>query len=221
LEAVRRYIQTLSPKAIASSLLGHPTEIGSPLESFLDFRESSITQTVRTVAKQAQNHHLSIGLDCFSPALTRMVGQDLSDLDQSSDWVKIMTYPRVFGPAGIPFELLNLAEWLINQGHNDSEVMRLLSDASTLPLPASKDNMSLAGLRSEAISMEILRGYKLGVSNLLAGIAMVNLNNIHQSSPEQIKTDLEASRNASGIVISWDLWLTPLQYLDKIRTLWS
>jgi hypothetical protein len=221
LEAVRQNIRSLPPKAIANSLLGHPTESGSLLESFLDFRASSISRTVRMIAQQAQTLNLSVGLDCFSPVLTRMVGQDLSALDGSSDWVKIMTYPRVFGPAGIPFELLNLAKWLIHQGHNDSEVMQLLSVACSLHLPISKDKMDLSGLESETISKEIQRGYEMGVSNLLAGIAMVTLKNVHKSSPEQIKTDLEASRNASGIVISWDLWLTPLKYLDSIRALWS
>jgi hypothetical protein len=221
LEAVRQNIRSLPPSAIANSLLGHPTESGSLLESFLDFRASSISRTVRMVTQQAETLNLSVGLDCFSPVLTRMVGQDLSTLDGYSDWVKIMTYPRVFGPAGIPFELLNLAEWLIHQGQCDTEVMQLLSDASNLHLSESKDKLALSGLGSETIAMEIQHGYELGVTNLLAGIAMVNLENVHKSSPEQIKSDLEVSRNAGGIVISWDLWLTPLIYLDSIRTMWN
>ena len=221
LETVRYYIESIPPESLIQSLLGHPFETGSPLESFLNFRSSSINRTLWLIAKQAHNLNLSIGLDCFSPALTYMVGQDLSVLDGYANWVKIMTYPRVFGPAGIPFEMLNLTEWLINHGHSDSKAMHLLSKVSGLPLPKNKGKLALTGLGSETITQEIQRGYELGVTNLLAGIAMVNMEMIHKSSPEQIETDLKASRNAEGIVISWDLWLTPLEYLDTIRKLWS
>jgi len=63
--------------------------------------------------------------------------------------------------------------------------------------------------------------YEMGITNLLEGIALVNVKKIHESTPNQIYTDLEACRNADGMVLSWDLWLTPLEYLDRIRTLWS
>ena len=221
LESVRRYIQSIPAEAIIRSLLGAPAEAGSPLESFLDFRASSITRTVRMVAKRANTLNLSIGLDCFSPALTRMVGQDLLALDGFADWVKIMTYPRVFGPAGIPFEFLNLAEWLTQLGLDEIEALHLLADACGLPVPINKAELGCAGLGSETITQEIRRGYELGVTNLLAGIAVVIKEKVHESSPKQIQTDLKASRNADGLVISWDLWHTPLEYLDEIRTLWS
>ena len=221
LESIHRYIQSIPADILIHGLLGRPLEPGSPLEAFLDFRATSITRTVRAIAKQARSLNLSIGLDCFSPALTRMVGQDLLALDGTADWVKIMSYPRVFGPAGISFELLGLAKWLTQRGLYESETMQLLADASELPVPTSNAELRRAGLGSDALSQEIRRGYEMGVSNLLAGIALVNLRGIHESTPEQICADLEASRNADGLVISWDLWLTPLEYLDRIRILWS
>lgn len=221
LESVRRYIVGLPPEDIVGSLLGKPAEICSPLESFLNFRSASITRTVRMVAKQAQSLNLQIGLDCFSPVLTRMVGQDLSSLDGIADWVKIMTYPRVFGPAGIPFEFLGLAEWLTRFGRCDTEVWQLISEASGLQVPVNISEMYHKGLGSKIITQEIQRAYEQGVTTLLAGIPMVRLEKVHESTAEQIEADLEASRNADGLVISWDLWLTPLKYLDKIRILWS
>lgn len=221
LESVRQSIPFLPDKTILQSLLGHPTEAGFLLESFLDFRSASITRTVQRVAKQAQALNLSIGLDCFSPALTRMVGQDLSGLDGCADWIKIMTYPRVFGPAGISFELLGLADWLIQRGMADAEAMQVIRQASGLPVPGTKSELSRNGLGSETIAQEIRRGYEQGVTKLLAGIATVGLENIHQSTPEQIQADLEACLSADGLVISWDLWLTPLAYFDRIQTLWS
>jgi hypothetical protein len=221
LELVRRYILSLPAETIARSLLGQPTESDSVLEKFLDFREASITRNVRAVSQQARSINLSVGLDCFSPALTRMVGQDLSALNATADWVKIMSYPRVFGPAGISFELLDLAEWLIQHGLGEGEAMQTLSEASGLAVPMNKAELGCLGLTSETIRKEIRHGYEMGVTNLLAGIAMVEMKKVHESTPGQILADLEASRSADGLVISWDLWLTPLEYLDNIRTLWS
>ncbi len=221
LGSVRQSIPALPEKTLLQSLLGHPTEAGSSLESLLDFRSASITRTVQRVAKQARALNLSIGLDCYSPALTRMVGQDLSELDGCADWIKIMTYPRVFGPAGISFEMLGLADWLIQHGMAEPEAMQVLRQASGLPVPGTRSELRRSGLGSETIAQEIQRGYEQGVTKLLAGIATVGLENIHQSTPEQIQADLEACRSADGLVISWDLWLTPLEYFDRIQTLWS
>ncbi len=217
LEQVRHTIQTLSPERLVRSLLGQPDQPASLFELFLDFRVRSISRTVRAVSRQIQSHNLAVGLDCFSPALTRMVGQDLSALDGYANWIKIMAYPRVFGPAGISFELLRLAEWLIRHDLSEADTMRLLAEVSQLPIPASQAELAHAGLGSDTIRQEIRRGYELGITNLLAGIATVQMKAIHESTPQQIQADLESSRAADGLVISWDLWLTPLDYLDTIQ----
>jgi hypothetical protein len=117
--------------------------------------------------------------------------------------------------------LLNLANWLTRFGMGEFEAMQLLAEACGLPIPANKIELRHNGFESKMIKMEIRRGKELGISKLLAGIAMVSMGNIHESSPEQIRADLEASKNSDGLVISWDLWLTPLDYLDEIRTIWS
>ena len=61
----------------------------------------------------------------------------------------------------------------------------------------------------------------MGVTTLLAGVPLVRLENIHESTPEQIFSDLKASHGADGLVISWDLWLTPFENFDHIRAYWS
>jgi hypothetical protein len=132
-----------------------------------------------------------------------------------------MTYPRVFGPAGISFEMLGLSEWLIRHDLSEADTMRLLAEASQLPIPPNKAELAHAGLESDTLRQEIRRGYELGITNLLAGIATVQMKAIHESTPQQIQADLKSSRAADGLVISWDLWLTPLDYLDTIRNLWS
>jgi hypothetical protein len=147
-----------------------------------------------------------------------MVGQNLAALAKTSDWIKLMTYPRVFGPAGISFELLGLADWLIKRyGIREAEALACLREASGLPIPATRAELAKAGLGSDTMTVEIERGHAAGVSTLLVGVALVEMKAVHESTPEQIQADLRASRAADGLVISWDLWFTPLEYLDAIR----
>ncbi|MFC1997524.1 hypothetical protein ACFLXI_07975, partial [Chloroflexota bacterium] len=61
-----------------------------PISAFLDFRQNSITQFVAEISETIRVAGLEVGLDCFSPSLTRMVGQDLSTLNPLADWTKIM-----------------------------------------------------------------------------------------------------------------------------------
>jgi len=226
LEPVRRYLlSSLSNKASARqlvcSLLGSSDSPGSPLETFLDFRASSITRTIASAKRQAASLSLSLGLDCFSPALTRMVGQDLQLLDSVCDWIKLMTYPRVFGPAGLPFELLGLASWLVRTGWTEPEAIGILSDATGLTFPENLTVLRQSGLKSGVIAHEVEYGRTLGVTHLLAGIAMAVTNHAYKPTLEQVQADIIATRNADGLVISWDLWLTPMEHLDTIRTLWE
>jgi hypothetical protein len=203
LEVVRRSIESLFAdtrrvKAFIRSLF-RPSD-DPLLESFFRFRLDSITKAIRYAAKLARSHGLNIGLDCFSPSLTRMVGQDLSALNQSCDWIKLMTYPRVFGPAGLPFELRALAEWLRTRyGLNETEATQTVNEASGLSL-------MLNGLDSDTIAHEMQRGRDAGITRLLAGLALVEMKGVHTSTPEQIESDLSACQDADGLVLSWDLW---------------
>lgn len=218
LAEVRRALPD-DPLGLVGGLLGAPCD--PRLASFLDFRQHSITRLVQTAVRQAAQAGLEIGLDCFSPALTRMVGQNLAALDALGGWIKGMTYPRVFGPAGLPFELLGLLDWLTGRGVNPAEALAAIAASSRLPLPASPADLRQAGLGSDALRLEIGRGRQMGVRQWLAGVALVDLPGIHTLAAEQAQADLEAARAADGLVISWDLWLTPLEYLDTIRFIWG
>ena len=221
LETVRRTIQALPAEVLVRSLLGKPDDPTSPLEAFLDFREESITRTIQAAAQKARSLGLDVGLDCFSPALTRMTGQNLPALDKTCDWIKIMTYPRVHGPAGLPFELLGFANWMTNRGVPEPSALRCLAEASGLAIPPTKVELRQAGLGSGTIAHEIECGRSLGVTRLLAGIALVEMKAVNESTPEQVQADLKAARAADGLVISWDLWQTPLERLEPIRSLWE
>ena len=76
--------------------------------------------------------------------------------------------------------------------------------------------ISVNGLDSESITHEIQRGRDSGVTNLLAGIALVEVEGIHNPIPEQVLADLAACHNADGLVLSWDLWHIPQRFISTI-----
>jgi hypothetical protein len=213
LEAARRqitsYLADVDRAQELARTLFAPTE-DSLLESFFSFRAKSVTQVIQYASRLARSHGLGVGLDCFSPTLARMVGQDLSALDAHSDWVKLMIYPRVLGPAGLPYELNALAGWLkAGQGLSETEAVEVVGRSSGLPIER---------LDSQAISQEIQRGRDTGVTNLLAGVALVELEGIHRLTLEQVSADLAACQReeVDGVVLSWDLWHIPQQYLAAV-----
>jgi hypothetical protein len=215
LEAARRQIKSILADAahakVFTQTLFAPTD-DSLLESFFTFRFNSITRIIEYAAKLVRAHGLTIGLDCFSPTLTRLVGQNLSALNKTCDWIKLMTYPRVFGPAGLPFELNALSKWLSTRfSINEVEAVKIISDATGL-------SFSAKGLDSESIAHEIQRGRAVGISNLLAGIALVEVEGVHTPTLEQIRADLAACQKAgaAGLVLSWDLWHIPFKYISAI-----
>ena len=121
-----------------------------------------------------------------------------------------MTYPRVFGPAGLPFELRALSSWLRTRYNiEETEATQIVNEASGLSL-------SMHGLDSESIAHEIQHGRAAGISNLFAGIALVALPGIHSPTLEQIQSDLTACQAADGLVLSWDLWHISPKYISAI-----
>jgi len=192
------------------------------LRAFLDFRARSITRFVRAAADLVHAEGLAVGLDCFSPALTYMVGQDLSALDPLCDWIKIMAYGHTLGPAGVPFELLDLADWLVGQRWaSELQALEWLSLATRLELPRTRAALRERGLAPEALAAETRRARAAGVSTLLAGIELVEIEGVTRLDPAQITADLQAFRaaGADGLVLSWDLWYIPLERLELVRAI--
>jgi hypothetical protein len=215
LEAARRQIATCLTEADGAKDLTRslftPSE-DSLLDSFFRFRSNSITHVIQYASKLARSHGLHIGLDCFSPALTRMVGQDLAALDKHCDWIKLMTYPRVFGPAGLPFELKTLSGWLKDRYRvSETEAADVVGKASDL-------SFSVDGLDSELLDHELRRGRKEGVTNLFAGLALVELEGVHHITVEQAEADLAVcqDRDVDGLILSWDLWHIPPRYIAAV-----
>jgi hypothetical protein len=152
-----------------------------------------------------------------------MVGQDLGALNSYCQWIKIMPYAHTFGPAGVPFELLGLADWLIDrQSVSESDALEALSQATRLRLPCSRAALRERGLPPDALAAEIKRGRAAGVGTLFAGIELVALEGVTRLDRAQITDDLRALREAGadGLVLSWDLWHIPLERLELVRAVW-
>lgn len=215
LEAARRHIMSYLTEADTAKDLTQaffiPAE-DSLLDSFFRFRANSITYIIQYASKLARSHGLHVALDCFAPTLTRMVGQDLPALDKHCDWIKLMIYPRVFGPAGLPFELKALSEWLKSRhGLSETEAVEVVGRASGVSL-------SEAGLDSQSIAHEIQRGRQAGVTTLFAGIALVEMEGIHRLTLEQVEADLAIcyDMDVDGLALSWDLWHIPHNYISAV-----
>lgn len=235
LPVVQKKLQTLLVKpelgrlpAFLRVLLDSTAEVSSDpvfelLHLFLDFRARSVTRIVQAAAEIARAEGLSVGLDCFTPALAYMVGQDLAALDAHCDWIKVMTYAHAYGPAGLPFELSALAGWLkgfptIDEG----SALDWLAQAAHLPLPIDMITLREYGLSPEALAIEIRRARAARMQTLLAGVELVDLEGVTHLNSDQIAVDLRAIREADpdGLVLSWDLWWIPLERLEIVRRSW-
>ncbi len=233
LEAVCRAIRRLwateaGTRSFVQALLGSSDVPPSDpaltlLNAFLDFREHAVAGLVRRAADRVRAQGLAVALDCFSPALTRMVGQHLGMLDACGDWTKVMTYAHTLGPAGLPFELDRLAGWLIeSQRVGEQQALGWLSRASGLSLPGNRAKLRARGLAPADLAVEVQRGRAAGIRNLLAGIELVEVEGIAQLDQEQIEADLRAFRaaGADGLVLSWDLWHMPRERLGLVGAVW-
>jgi hypothetical protein len=184
------------------------TELDHALYQLLSFRRASIRDFVELACQPLREAHMEIGLDCFSPCLTSMVGQDLSAMSQYVDWIKLMTYAHTFGPAGLPFELAGLIRFLVNHtALEEVQIMHMLCGLTGLPLPRSRQALEVEGLASSALEEEIRRGTKAVNIPILAGIELVDLPGVTHLTLAQIQSDLAAIKRsaAQGLAISWDL----------------
>jgi hypothetical protein len=230
LEQVRKTIMELdetSPgrqslvRTLISAAHAHPAgERRRSLQAFLEFRKQSVNDLAAMLCQTLRHSGMEIGLDCFSPSLACMVGQDLGALSDHVDWIKVMSYAHTRAPAGIPYELSVFFDYLTRAG--DLPPVRILdwiSNTVNLPLPATRQLLEKNGISSNALEKELRRGVQACRVPLLAGIELVQIEGVTALNDEQITSDLEAARRAgtAGLSISWDLWDIPLERLDLVN----
>jgi hypothetical protein len=151
--------------------------------------------------------------------LAGLVGQDLHSLGPYADWIKVMSYAHTRGPAGIPFELTGIFDYLsTNNDLEPSQILRWISDTITIPLPSTRRALEDFGISSEALELELRRSLQANTSTILAGFELMEIEGIAELNDSQILSDLDAVRRAgvSGLSISWDLWDIPLERLSLV-----
>lgn len=221
LEAQRRQVLALDGNpALVYELFGRGGGLLAPLQRF---RHQSITNLVSEAAAVARALKYAVGLDGFSPALTPLVGQELGVLSRRVNWTKIMSYGHTLGPAGLPFELLGLADWLTTRcGLDEQTAMQTLAAACDLPLPADRVALRKHGISAGALAKEVQRAAAAGITPLLFGIELVDLPGVAELDNRQIGDDLAAIRaaNPAGLALSWDLHFITNERLMLVRNRW-
>jgi hypothetical protein len=216
-ELVRRFVAELLADATGAQRLVRalvaPENEETAFEAFLQFREDCITRTISTCAEAVHANGLLVGLDCFSPSLMRMVGQNLSSLGHTCNWTKLMTYPHTFGPAGLPYELQGIIHWL------EKQYGIVKDDGLQFARQASQINTSQPG----TFEKETALARSKSEIPLFIGLALVEMENVNSLSDEQIRTDLIACKSGQpdGLALSWDLWLIPPKRLEMIAQIFT
>jgi hypothetical protein len=190
------------------------------LAQFLAFRKQSILEFLATVSQMLRQAHLELGLDCYSPCLTHMVGQDLGAMSEFVDWIKLMTYAHTFAPAGLPFELSGLLHHLTYSTNlSEAQTLEFIGEITGLQLPASIESLTEDGLYTSTLEKEVKRGIEACSVPVLAGLELVKLGGVTNQNPEYIQAELACLKraNPAGLAISWDLLHIPLEWLDLVR----
>ncbi|HEY8447841.1 MAG TPA: hypothetical protein VIL01_12115 [Thermomicrobiales bacterium] len=196
------------------------------LNAFLDGRQAAVTALVREAVQQVRAAGKAVALDVFSPVVTRAVGQDLRALASGAGLTKLMVYGGTVAPAGLPFEILGLADWLVeHQGIPEATAMGWLREATGLPLPDRRATLRHDGLSPEALAAEVARAHALGLSEIDVGIDLVHLDGVTCAgwTDARLREALVAFRDAgvSGLVLSWDLWFISTERLRLVADVFA
>jgi hypothetical protein len=155
---------------------------------------------------------MEVGLDCFSPSLTNLVGQNLSRLGGCADWVKIMTYARTLAPAGLPYEYSGILKFLVGRlGMEEKCALEKLEELSGIPLPSNQQEFESIGFDPSVLTKEIDRGIHETRAPILAGIELIEDPHVIPLNENEWEMHIEAIKqaNPAGLSISWDLLKIP------------
>jgi hypothetical protein len=212
-------------KALFSrDVLSEELDQNPALSLFLAFRCRCICDFLTLIAKPIREASLEIGLDCFSPTLTNMVGQDLKTLSRQVSWIKLMTYAHTNAPAGIPYELSGFVHFLTKTTHfEESQALKWLGESCGLTLRPSCQALEWEGITSSDLEQEVRCGVDATSVPILAGIELVDMPAVAHLGTAQISADLIAIKRAgpAGLAISWDLRHIPIKQLELVAQVYQ
>jgi hypothetical protein len=210
---------TLVKTLLSAGLAPEQAEQNPRINQFLAFREICILEFLVTVSQVLRQAHLELSLDCYSPFLAHMVGQDLGAMSEYVDWIKLMTYAHTFAPAGLPYELSGLLHYLTSSTHlSEAQSLELISQFTGLQLPISMESLREDGLSTSVLEKEVSLGIEACSVPVLAGLELVKLDGVTYQNPEHLRADLIGVKRAkpAGLALSWDLLHFPLDWLDLV-----
>ncbi len=213
---------------LVQALLGGNTgfddaQLGDILAPYMQFRAQSVVDFLSAVSHPLAEAHMEVGLDCFSPGLAKMVGQDLAGLNQFGSWVKLMTYAHTFAPAGIPYELAGLYNYLVSATRlEQAGAIKLMETATGISLPPTRVRLEQDGINPSALAQELERGMEQCSRPVLAGVELVDLEGVTRLNAAQIESDLRAIQRVgvAGLSLSWDLRRIPLERLSLVKQIY-
>ena len=190
-------------------------EIDDGLRSFLAWRGGVITAVVREAASAVRDTGRAVALDVFAPSLAPLVGQEIGRLAPLAEWVKAMCYTATLGPAGMAFELLDLAGWLGEAGIRSPS--SLLSETFGYPVPVPA-RLRRHGLGPRALAVEIDRLRALAGPAAAVGLELVEIPGIAELDAAALGRRIRFVRRAAlPLVVSWDLRHVPPDRLALLR----
>jgi len=146
-----------------------------------------------------------------------MVGQRIGPLARLAEWTKAMLYTKAWVPAGMPFELASLIDWLVEAG--DPAPAHTLSAAVGYHVPEA-DVLRSRGLAREAFGAELARLSGAAGQKGCAGIEMVEIPGLVELDEPELESRIrEVVLAGLPLVVSWDLLRVPPARLGLLASL--
>jgi hypothetical protein len=177
-------------------------------QEFFDFKNHNIGRSIIDLTEYFRSLGLEVGLDTFAPFLGYFVGQNLTILAESSNFIKPMFYRKTWAPAGLPFETNMMQPIFRFENGGDKNWVR--------------DIFSFKGkLFPREFVFKEMEEIELAIGNkkILPGFEINNKENISTVFPADVIDNLEIYKNRGleGIILSWDIMDAPEENLMAIE----
>jgi len=179
---------------------------------FLEFRKSSVLQLLTSYSDRAKNLGLEVGVDLFSPSLRNIVSQDYERISRHVDWKKPMIYCKTMGPAGLPMELLSMAQILMDHALrlSEREALEIIGELTGLLLPESFEEIRMRGIDQKNYELELNKIDQMNlnpVTRIFPGFEAVNFPPVCSVGLEEVGNYVKATlrKGHDGFVLSWDI----------------
>ena len=188
----------------------------SGLAELSAFRRRSIARVVERFSQEAHRRGLKVGLDLFSPSLSRVVSQDYLALARHCDWIKPMIYCHAHGPAGLPLEWESLRSALQRFCPGLAE-----GEAASIAAAALRVRMRDGRFPADTISRELdlIDGMQLPPNvDVLPGVEAVRIPAFGIDISEEMLGEAlcRLEGRCAGFVASWNLLHIPEANLRRL-----